>query len=29
VASSAALPLPTLRTAWIIPAGTVKASPAL
>jgi hypothetical protein len=29
VASSAALPLPTFFTAWIAPAGTVRASPAL
>ena len=29
VASSAALPLPTFLTAWIAPAGMVKASPAL
>jgi hypothetical protein len=29
VASSAALPLPTFLTAWITPAGTVRASPAL
>src|SRR5262245_52725412 len=27
VASSAALPVPTFLTAWIAPAGTVRASP--
>jgi FtsH-binding integral membrane protein len=29
VASSAALPLPTFRTAWTVSAGTNRASPAL
>jgi hypothetical protein len=29
VASSAALPVPTFRTAWTVSAGTIRASPAL